>query len=315
MERHRSIAAVSRVIGVSERAVASRRSNLQSRLGIKLEVGSPGGKRRDVARSPTPRHHPRALNLGIEHGQVLVFSDAHFMPAQRTTMFRGLLKACELVKPKVVIANGDIFDGGHISRHPRSPFWDQNTPNVVQELRACQAAMEEIETAARSANKNVRLVWCRGNHDDRFENRLASVAPEFAGVDGFSIGDHFPEWEQTGSCWLTESVVAMHRHDGGIHAAHNNAVKSGVSIITGHLHSAKVTPWTDLTGTRWGVDTGTLAEPWGIQFGYMEQKSRNWRSAFALLSITDGRLQQPHIALKWDENHMDLCGQIVEVAE
>jgi len=171
--------------------------------------------------------------------------------------------------------------------------------------------MNEIETAAKGA----RLVWCRGNHDDRFENRLASVAPEFAGVNGFSIGDHFPLWDQTGCVWLTDNTICLHRDHNGLHAVHNNALKSGVNIITGHLHSAKAVAWTDYNGTRWGCDTGTLAEPYGPQFGYMENRSRNWRSAFALLSITNGRLQQPHLALKWDDNHMDFCGQIVEVAE
>jgi hypothetical protein len=41
---------------------------------------------------------------------------------------------------------------------------------------------------------------------------------------------------------VNDSVMVKHRWKGGIHATHNNAVESGVSFCTGHLHSAKVTP-------------------------------------------------------------------------
>jgi len=136
LQKHRSIAVVARITGISERAIASRRTNIEARTGMKFIVGGPGGARRPTPDCPTPRKHPRSLELGIENGQVLVFSDSHFHPGVRTTMFRGLLKAIELVRPKVVVANGDIFDGARVSRHNSLPFWEGNAPNVVQELRA-----------------------------------------------------------------------------------------------------------------------------------------------------------------------------------
>ena len=52
-----------------------------------------------------------------------------------------------MLKPKVVIANGDIFDGAQISRHPRIG-WD-NKPTVLEELEACTSAMSEIEKTAK----------------------------------------------------------------------------------------------------------------------------------------------------------------------
>lgn len=77
---------------------------------------------------------------------------------------------------------------------------------------------------------------------------------------------------------------------------HNNAVQSGLSMVTGHLHSLKVTPWSDYTGTRFGVDTGTLAAPFGPQFNsYMEDGPRNWRSGFAVLTFHDGELLWPEL--------------------
>ena len=53
------------------------------------------------------------------------------------------------------------------------------------------------------------------------------------------------------------NVVIKHRMKGGIHAAHKNTLHAGTTMVTGHLHSLKVTPFSDYNGTRWGVDTGT----------------------------------------------------------
>jgi hypothetical protein len=50
---------------------------------------------------------------------------------------------------------------------------------------------------------------------------------------------------------------SKHRMKGGIHAAHNNTLHAGTTMVTGHLHSVKVTPFSDYNGTRWDVDTGT----------------------------------------------------------
>jgi hypothetical protein len=101
-----------------------------------------------------------------------------------------------------------------------------------------------------------------GNHDARFENRLAANAPQYEQVHGFSLKDHFPAWRPCWAVW-NGSTVIKHRYKGGVHATHNNTVNSGVNIVTGHLHSLKVTPFDDYNGTRYGVDTGTLADPQG----------------------------------------------------
>lgn len=136
--------------------------------------------------------------LGIENGIVLVFSDAHFWPGIHTTAYKGLLWAIKEFQPKAVIANGDVFDGASISRFPRIG-WD-STPSVIQELKACEIALGEIEEAAKKARHNVNLVWTLGNHDARFENRLAANAPQYEYVKGFSLKDHFPAWHPCWSC-------------------------------------------------------------------------------------------------------------------
>jgi len=302
---HQSGTAMAKAVGMDLRNILRRKSNLEAKYGQQLK--SKNNKAQTVTSNPARKE------LGIENGVVLVFSDAHFWPGIHTTAYKGLLWAIKEFQPKAVIANGDIFDGASISRYPRIG-WD-STPSVIQELKACELAMGEIEETAKKARHNVNLVWTMGNHDARFENRLAANAPQYEFVKGFSLKDHFPTWEPCWSCWPTDDVVVKHRWKGGIHATHNNTSASGKSMVTGHLHSLKVTPYSDYNPyPRFGVDTGTLAEPDGPQFiNYLEDGPTNWRSGFAILTFHNGRLMWPELVHKWDEGKIEFRGKVYDV--
>ena len=287
---------IARITGLSERRVHIRRRTIESRYGITLKAS--------ITKTPYAQNVNKVwqsrtnIQLGIENGCVIVFSDAHFMMHRRTTAFKALLWLIEELKPKVVINNGDAFDGASISRHPVSD-WD-TPPSVLEELKACEMYLGEIEDAAKLANKNVKLVWCTGNHDSRMGAKLAAQAPQFKDVKGFKLEDHFPEWEHTMSCLVTDNLMVKHRWRSGEHAASLNAKLSGMSFVTGHLHALKISAWTDLKSTRWGVDTGTLAEPFSPAFSYTEDSPRSWRSGFAVLNIVDGHLLAPEIVMVSD---------------
>lgn len=301
--------AIAKLINSDYRNLMKRRRRIEMRYKIKLETNTNSREYLQTAHTHSARHR-----LGIENGTVICFSDAHFWPGIRTTAYKGLLWAIKELQPKAVVCNGDAFDGASISRFPRIG-WDSK-PSVIQELKACEAALGEIEQTAKRARHNVKLIWPLGNHDARFENRLAQNASEFEGVKGFHLKDHFPEWEPCWSTWLTDNVVVKHRYKGGIHATHNNTVGSGKTIITGHLHSLKVTPYTDYNGTRYGVDTGTLADIDGPQFiDYLEDSPVSWRSGFVVLNFVDGELLMPEIVQKWKEGFVQFRGQIIDVSK
>jgi hypothetical protein len=304
-KEHKSCAKIARVLQMQERKVSKRRREIEHRHNVKLESPSPHAR---YYTQYQPYEHLRKYNLGIENGQVVVFSDAHFWPGIHTVAYKGLVKLVRDLKPKVVINGGDAFDGAQISNYPRIG-WD-STPSVIQELKAVEVALGELEDEAKGA----KLIWCLGNHDARFENRLAKVAPEFEGIHGFHLKDHFESWTPCWAMWLNEEVVVKHRYKNGVHATHNNTVNAGISVVTGHLHSLKVTPFSDYKGTRYGVDTGTLADPYGPQFSnYTELSPVNWRSGFAVLTFHKGRLLMPQLAQKWDEKHIEFGGQLIEV--
>jgi hypothetical protein len=96
--------------------------------------------------------------------------------------------------------------------------------------------LSEIEKVAPKA----RRIWTLGNHDSRFETRLATVAPEYANVHGVHLKDNFPLWEPCWATFINSDVVVKHRFKSGLHAPHNNTMWAGRTIVTGHLHSQKI---------------------------------------------------------------------------
>ena len=300
---HQSITKIAAVTGMDLRGLKRRRNSLEIEKNIKLR------------QIHIDAHAiERKIDLGIKNGTVIVFSDAHFWPGIRSTAFKGLLYAIGVYAPTAVIANGDIFDGASISRHARIG-WDKS-PSVIEELKACQACMSEIEEVAKAARHNVRLLWPLGNHDARFETFLAANAPQFEHTTGFKLSDHFQKWKKCWSVWLNEKVVVKHRNKGGIHATHNNTVQSGVTMVTGHLHSLKVTPYVDYNGVRYGVDTGTLADIYGPQFeNYLEQNPVNWRSGFAILTFVNGVLLIPELVMVHTQDTIQFRGEVIDVGD
>ena len=305
-KQYNSAALVAKHLDLNVRGVHRRRRAIEDRLGFKLLC--------DNARSPDfqvtyPANGIRAT-INIPDGIVIVASDCHYWPGVVTTAHRALVKAVEELKPTMIIMNGDVFDGASISRH--DPIMWETKPSVKQELDAAIERLAEIEYVAKGA----KLHWTWGNHDMRFNTRLAAMVGDgFRNIMGFNLSDHFPFWKFSTSMMINNNVMIKHRYHNGIHAVYNNTLKSGTSIVTGHLHSLKVTPWTDYNGTRYGVDTGCLAACDGPQFGYAEDNPANHRSGFAVLSFYENKLLPPELieVLDEDKGLITFRGQVVAV--
>lgn len=294
---------IATLTGLSVRGIYERRNKLEKREGITLVAPKAGNR---ATRFET--NHPGRLEFSVPNGTILVGSDAHYWPGPPSACHRGFVKFCKELKPAVVVLNGDVIDAATISRH--APIGWETRPTVKQEIETAQERLGEIEKAAGKAHK----VWTLGNHDARFETRLATVAPEFAKIHGVHLKDHFPLWEAAWSCWINDDVVIKHRFKGGIHAPHNNTMWAGKTMITGHLHSAKVIPLTDYNGTRYGVDTGCLADPNHKAFvDYTEDSPKNWRSAFGVLTFRNGQLMMPELAVMWDKDRIQFRSEIIRV--
>jgi hypothetical protein len=296
-----SPAVMAKETGLDVRGIYRRRNQLQNRHTTPLPSNE------------NPYNYNPRLKLDGLMGTAVVFSDCHWWPGiSETTAYKALLEVIREIKPKLIVANGDILDGARISRFGRIG-WD-NTPKLPDELEEVKTRMAEIRHCYRGA----QLVRTVGNHDLRYDSWLASKAADFEGIGGFRLSDHLSEWRETTSLWAN-GIVIKHRWHGGINAGRNNVMKSGKTMVTGHDHILKVEPYNDYNGMRWAVQDGTLAEPNGVQFAYGEDNPSQATSGFAVLTFDGGgRLLFPEVCEVREGvayfRGQRVCGKRVKVA-
>lgn len=312
-------------MGVNVRTVMTRRRSIETKLGIRLETDlsykqkanaeyaireSQKAKERKEKlqeRLDATQHSVRR-GMDLEKGRVIIFSDAHFTD-ETTTGFRALLKFIEYFKPKAIICNGDAFDGAVLSRFPSINY--DRKPSVLDELNYCKTHLDAIEKVKPAG---CRLIWTLGNHDMRYEAALVARAPEFSGVDGFSLKYHFPNWETCWSFWVNDDTVIKHRHKGGRYAGYNNVQASFCNIFTGHTHVLTCSPISTFDQkTYWGVQTGTLADINHESFQYTEDNAKDWRQGFIMASWERGQLLMPEMIMTYGEDEVMFRGEILAV--
>lgn len=287
-KRYGSPIAVARALNTDPRNIIARRKRLEEKYGIVLETADQ--TRRGRPKTVLPRHGMRALSENVT-GTVIVASDLHAWPGDRSVAFSALVALVKELKPSLLIANGDSVDMASISRHP--PIGWQSVPTVLEELDAAKELHAELEAAAPSSTP---LIWLYGNHCLRFNTRLASEAPEFHGIPGASLEDHFPAWDFAMSLKLNKNTIVFHSYHNGIHAAYNNTLKSGWTTCTGHTHRLQSVMFSDFDGVRWGIECGTLSDfgPEQQKFLYTMDRPVNWSQGFAVLTFApDGTLLEP----------------------
>jgi hypothetical protein len=304
-DKLKSAVAVSKALHISTRSVMARRRRLETVYGIALNSATFKNKN-----SPSDKHAERMSQLAeirqskyhkdmhktLTDGVILVASDCHYWPGVVTIAHQAFCAMAKKLKPKMVILNGDILDGARISRHARI-MWEKQ-PDLKDEIHAVQDRCAEIERAAAGA----AFVRTIGNHDARFENYLSSRVGEFEEMTGMTLLDYLPRWQAGWALHLNANTdgwaTVRHRPvSGGIHSAYNSTLRAGVHYVHGHLHKLQITPWADYRGRRYGVDTGTMADPYGPQFNYTEAGPVNWASGFAVLTFHEGRLLEPELCV------------------
>lgn len=296
-------ARVAEALGIGVRTAMRRRRTIEAKHGMRFPVST------SQKHFNTARIDQKALaTLKIDDGVIIVGSDIHLWPGERTVAQKAFVRFIKEFKPFATVVNGDVLDSASNNRHDRIG-WSKR-PSLKEELEVVTDFLDELVRASPSSKR----FWPAGNHDLNFESRISNLAPQYEGVQGVHLKDHFPMWIP---CWridVNDDVVIKHRWANGIHAVYNNTLRSGKSFITGHLHSLKVTPWSDYTGTRYGVDTGTLAEPYADQFAsYTELNPVNWRSGFVVLTFKKGRMLMPELVQKFDDEHVEFRGELIRV--
>lgn len=300
---------VARITGVAVRAVYVRRNSIESRLGIVLpSTGRNANKHKDGVDQLIVSSRRDINRLLISDGVILVGSDAHYSPGHIPVAHKAL---CNLLvdlgtQVKAVILNGDILDGGTISRHPRIRW--QKRPTVKQELEAVTQRLGDIEKARPAGCKLLRTY---GNHDSRFESRLANQVPEYEGLGGFLMRDHLPMWEDSERIDINSDMVVIHDWHSGVHSGWNDVLKGGCHVVTGHTHELSAKAHRGFKDTYYGIKTGMLADEHQDEFSYRGGKpGLNWQSGFAVLTWADGMLLHPEFCAVRDDGNAYFRGKL-----
>ena len=300
---------LSEQLGISLRAIYLRRDAVEARHGIALVANSPKAVKHDPAVTRAIMSARRDVNrLEISDGVVLVGSDAHYTPEVIPMAHKAL---CNLIvdlgsEVKAVVLNGDILDGGSISRHPRIRW--KKPPSVKEELDAVLARTGDIERAVRPGTHLFRTY---GNHCARFESRLSSQVPEYEGIGGFTLRDHLPRWADSDRIDVNEDMVILHDWHAGIHSGWNDVLKGGCHTVTGHTHELGTKAHRGFKGTHYGIKTGMLADNDQKEFDYrLGKPGLNWQSGFAVLTWRNGVLLHPEFCAVRDDGNAYFRGKL-----
>ena len=215
----------------------------------------------------------------------IVGSDLHVWSGDPTIIFKAFCKVARDLKVDGIVMNGDIIDGARVSRHPQ--IKGSAAPKIHQEIETAKEWFKLLPIAKHQ-------LWSVGNHDIRIDSYIVNNANELEGMVP-TLQDHFKDWKFSYAFDVNGTEI-RHRFRGGIHAGWNNALHSGVSMVTGHTHQLQVTAMRDRKGTRWGIETGTLADPFGPQFEYSEGTPSRSQMGFVVLTFDEqGTMLPPEI--------------------
>ncbi len=266
---------------------------------------------------PDPEPFPQAAGdiatstrLNIADGIVVISGDWHCYVSEWSrkppTAYRALLKFLkgdiDLAHPiKATVVNGDFLNAAQIHRHPRCG-WEDHGGTLRNEIELTQEMMGNVEMiCGRSIQRRANI----GNHDVRVMSFLSNKIPEWEGMPYTTLNEFFPSWDFAWGCEINDNILVKHKWAGGQYAPAQNALRSGKTCVTGHLHRGAVFPVRDAMGLRWGVDHGAVADVRSGAFrNYTESTaSYTWTSGFAVITILkDKRVLMPELLLVVDED-------------
>jgi len=230
--------------------------------------------------------YPRMVRINAPNSRWIVGSDLHVWTGEPTLIYKAFCAVAKKLKVDGIILNGDIIDGARVSRHPA--IRGSSAPKIDVEIETAKKWLKLLPHAKHK-------LWAMGNHDLRIDNYIAANANELSDYI-LSLSEHFRDYTFSFAFELNNTLEVRHRFRGGIHGAWNNTLHSGMNIATGHTHQLQVTAMRDRNGSRWGIETGTLADPFGPQFEYSEGSPSRSQMGFAVITFGEnGEMFPPEL--------------------
>lgn len=223
--------------------------------------------------------------LGPDVQRLGIISDLH-VPYHDPQALHVALMELRRVKIDTLLINGDLIDFHMLSRFQKDP----RARDFKQE-RECTFL---VLGAIRRALPGVRIIYKKGNHEERYDSYMAIKAPEVFKVDEFSFETlfEFPGMEIVGEKRLIvlDRLTILHGHEytargitEPVNPARGMFLRAKDSVLVGHWHQPSSHTEPTVRGrpiTTWS--TGCLCD---LHPAYMPLNK--WRHGFAIV-IRDG---------------------------
>jgi len=307
---------VAKHFNMLERNCYAKRRKIEQKynilLGIKNTHNSNGDSIPEEIAKMVTSSRVEVNTLSLKNGVIVIGSDCHYHPKHIPVAHKAMCNVIADLGPKVsaIILNGDLLDGGTISRYPMQRSADMQKPSLFQEIEAVQERLTDFENLKKYSG--AKLMRTIGNHDLRVSAKLmGAVGGLYEGVVR-TLKDYLPLWAESFRIDVNDDTVIIHDWHGGIHADWNNVLKSGgFNVITGHTHQMSCKAHRGFGNkTHYGVSLGFMADEYQSEFDYrLGKPGLNWQSGFAVLTWVDGIMLHPEFCAVRDDNQAYFRGK------
>lgn len=216
--------------------------------------------------------------------KIMVLPDLH-VPFENKVAWKTFLKACQVVRPDVVVIIGDFLDCASVSDHAKSAKDEKRFKN---EIDAGNAALDEL-----CKLRIPRIVYLFGNHEFRLERYLNSRAPELDDIIDLKKLlkleergiEHVPYGE-----FIRIGKMAFFHDIGrcGSNASRQTLNDFGNNCIFGHSHRASVVYGGTVEGdVHVCMNVGWAGNVDDISYTSRPKAKREWTTGFGFCYQTE----------------------------
>lgn len=216
---------------------------------------------------------------------IVSLSDVH-IPFEDKSAVDAALEFIQREKPHTIVLNGDIIDFYTISRYDKDP------KRIIDLQSDIDKAKEFLKEVVRVKTTDAKIIFIRGNHEDRLEkwlmhhpeiSQLKCLAlEELLGFKELGIvnGSHNGRRYQYKDSLIIHGTVV--RGNAG-YSAMGELVRWGVSGVSGHTHRLAKVHTRNHAGTISWIEQGCLCN---LDADYITSVA-NWTQGFAVGIDTD----------------------------
>lgn len=229
--------------------------------------------------------------------KTLVVPDVH-VPFHCLKAEKLMHKLIKKHKPQKIVFLGDVCDVHALTTHPKIAHWRDN---LEEELYQTYEYLYEVRKSAGAATE---IVYIKGNHENRWERMVDSLAPQMSSLVRGMLPHHLGleelDIEYVFNAGVTPvrcntgagTMRFLHGHEikggGPIPARHALKIGQllGESVHIGHTHKFGTLGFTTPDGYHFAIEGGYVADkdsP-GMAYGFPQT---NWLQAYAMYDDAD----------------------------